>query len=261
MSAGDQNTGLPVRSEVDGTDERVHSKIVGSPTGASPATNQAAVDNDKNVHVESHGNDPSGTDRVVRLSELGAMTPDGAYHASNNTKPGNVGLVVHTRAATPGDADQNLRQTGIKSGSRQAADIALLDEDGNPYSASNPLPTTSVDSEGTEVNNYNASAAAIAAGATDTHDYTVTALKTLKLTQIQAASSGKLRIDVAIETGVATGVFNTVLTKFNSTATPNIDSPLSEAISVAAGVRIRVTRENRDNQSLKMFSTISGHEI
>lgn len=264
MSAGDQATGLPVRSEADGVDERVHSKIVGSPTGVNPATNQAAVDNDKNVHVEVHGNEPAGTDKVLRLSELGAVTPDGVYHAANNSKPGNEGVIVHTRAVTPGDADQNIRATGINSTVNTnvwAQDVAIRDEQGNPFTAANPLPVTNVDSEGTEVNDYFPSAATIAAGATDTHIYTVTALKTLKLTQISASASGKMRIDIEIETGVATGVYTVKFTLFNSAAEPNIHQPVKEAIAVAAGVRVRITRENRDNQTMKMFSTISGHEI
>jgi hypothetical protein len=256
----DQATGLPVRSEADGTDERVHSKIVGSPTGASPATNQVAVDDDKNAHVEVHGNDPAGTDRTLRLSEAGAVTPDGVYNVSTNTKPGNVGVIAATRAASPSDTEQTQRVTAVTSGTVHALDVALHDEDGVPYSTSNPLPTTSVDSEGSEVNNYNTSAA-LAAGASNNHDYTVTAATTLKLSHIWAAASGKMKIQVQTETGVATGTFTTKFVGFNSTANPNINLPIDENISVAAGVRVRVIRTNNDNQSQDVYSTISGHEI
>lgn len=253
----DYNSSLPVRSEADGVDERLHMKIV---DGTSPAVNQASVDADKNLHVEIHGNDPAGVDRVVRTSELGAITPDGIYDVANNTKPGNVGLVVHTRAASPGDAQQVIRQTGIDAGTVNAADVALFDENGVPFSATNPLPVTSVDSEGTEVNNYN-TVAAVAAGATSNHDYTVTALTTLKLSQIWATGSGKLKAEIQVETGVATGVFTTRFVAFNSTSTPNMEVPIHENISVAAGVRVRVIRTNKDNQAQDVYSTISGHEI
>lgn len=256
----DQATGLPVRSEADGTDERVHSKIVGSPTGASPATNQVAVDNDKNAHVEVHGNDPAGLDRVVRLSELGAVTPDGAYHASNNTKPGNIGSIVHTRAATPGDSDQNLRQTGIKNGTVQAADVAILDSTGAPFSVNNPLPVTLTDPVGVETNDYLVSVA-VAAGGLVIHDYTVTALKTLRLTEIIASASGKIKIEIQTETGVATGVFTTKFVQFNSTANPNIQLEIVAPISVAAGVRVRMIRTNKDNQPQDLYSTICGQEV
>ena len=256
----DYNSGLPIRSEVDGTDERVHSKIVGSPTGASPATNQTAVDNDKNLHVEMHGNDPAGTDRVLRLSELGAGTPDGIYDVANNTKPGNSGLVASTRATTPGDTTQTQRITSITNSTKRLLDVSIHDEDGNIFSSSNPLPVTSVDSEGTEVNNYLTSAAA-AIGTGVNHDYTVTALKTLKLSQVWVAASGKAKAEVQIETGVASGVFNTIFVGFNSTANTNILIPIPENVTVAAGVKVRVIRTNKDNQVQDLYSTISGHEI
>lgn len=252
----DYASGLPVRSEADGTDERVHVKIVDK---TNPSTQQMTVDTDSNAHVEIHGNDPAGVDRVVRTSEIGALTPDGVYDASNNTKPGNVGLVVHTRTASPGDAQQVIRQTGIDAGTVNAADIALHDENGVPFSASNPLPVTNVDSEGTEINNYNT--ATVASGGVSNHDYAVTVATTLKLSHIWASASGKMKIEVQIESGVATGVFATRFVGFNSTANPNIDLPVHENISVAAGVRVRIIRTNNDNQSQDLYSTISGHEI
>ena len=42
----DYDSGLPIRSEVDGTDERVHVKIVDGTT--DPAVNQTRVDSDNN---------------------------------------------------------------------------------------------------------------------------------------------------------------------------------------------------------------------
>lgn len=256
----DQNTSLPVRSQADGLDERLHVKIV---DGTTTAVNQMTVDADKNAHVEIHGDDPAGTDRVVRTSELGAITPDGVYDVANNTKPGNVGVITSTRNATPGDTTQVQRVTGINGTSDTtvwAMDVSIHDEDGNKFSASNPLPVTVVDSEGSEVNDYN-TAAAVAAAASSNHDYTVTALKTLKLSQIWATASGKLKIEVQVETGVATAVFVTKFVAFNSTATPNIELPINENVTVAAGVRVRVIRKNLDNQAQDVYTTISGHEI
>lgn len=253
----DANTSLPVRSEADGLDARVQVKVVDK---TNPGTQQMTVDTDSNAHVEIHGDDPAGVDRVVRTSELGALTPDGVYDAANNTKPGNVGLVVHTRAATPGDAEQALRQTGIKNGNVQAADVSLYDENGAPFSASNPLPVTNVDSEGTEINDFN-TAAAVAASGTSNHDYTVTALKTLKLSGVKASASGKLKIEIQVESAVGSNTFATKYVAFNSTATPNIDVAIRENITVAAGVRVRVIRTNKDNQGQDLYSTIEGHEI
>jgi hypothetical protein len=251
----DYNSGLPIRTEADGTDERVHVKIV---DGSTPSQ-RTTVDTDGNVHAEIHTNDPAGLDRVLRTSEQGALTPDGVYNATTNTIPGNVGVIASVRDASPSSTTQTQRLTAVTNGTKRLLDIALHDENGAVFSASNPLPVTSVDSEGTEVNNYN-TAAAVASAASSNHDYTVTALNTLKLTQVWATASSKLKIQVQIETGVASGVFNTVFVGFNSTANPNIQVPINEHIAVAAGVRVRVIRTNLDNQAQDVYSTISGHE-
>lgn len=254
----DYDSGLPIRSEADGADERVHVKLRDS---TNPALG-AEVDSDGNLHSEMHGNDPAATDRVLRLSELGALTPDGVYDAADNTKPGNVGLVASSRVASSDDTTQTERLTSVEDsgGTVRALDMALHDEDGEAFTSSNPLPVTVVDSEGSEVNDYKI-ASAIAANASDNHDYTVTALMTLKLTQIEASASGKAKMEVQVETGVATGVFNTRFVQFNSTSDTNMSIHLEEPISVAAGVRVRVIMTNRDNQAQDLYSTISGHEI
>jgi hypothetical protein len=251
-------SGMPVRTEADGTDERLHAKLV---DGAVPAQ-MMTVDTDLNAHVETHGNDPAGVDRVIRTSELGALTPDGVYDAADNTKPGNLALIVHERNAAPGDAQSTIRATGINSSVNTgvwAQDVAIRDENGNPFTAANPLPVTNVDSEGTEVNDYNT--ASLAAAASGNHDYTVTALMTLKLSAIWGSASGKLKIEVQIETAAASGTFVTRFVGFNSTANPNIDLPIKENISVVAGARVRVIRTNLDNQPQSVYTTISGHEI
>ncbi len=253
----DYNSSLPVRSQADGADERLHVKIRDS---ANPALG-STVDSDGNLHTEMHGNDPAGTDRVVRTSELGALTPDGVYNVTNNTKPGNVGIITHTRSASPGDTTQNKRPTSITgANNREAVDVAITDEDGNPFTPNNPLPVTWSDSEGTEINDYN-TAAALAAAGTSNHDYTVTALKTLKLSQVVATGSGKMKIEVQVESGVATNSFATKFVAFNSTSAPNMMIDIKENITVAAGVRVRVIRTNRDNQAQDVYSTICGHEI
>jgi hypothetical protein len=253
----DYNSGLPVRSESDGVDEKVIVKIV---DGAPGGTNQVQVDSDKNAHVEIHANDPAGVDRVVRSSELGALTPDGVYHATNNSKPGNSGLIASVRDAAPSDTTQTQRVTAVTNGTKRLLDVALHDENGAVFSASNPLPVTSVDSEGVEVNNYLKSVAVAAAGASN-HDYTVTAATTFKLSQIWAAASGKMKIEVQVETAVASAVFVSRFVGFNSTANPNIRLPINENIEVAAGVKVRVIRTNLDKQPQDLYSTISGHEI
>lgn len=234
----------------------MHVKIVDGTTPSQRAT----VDTDGNVHIEVHGDDPTGTDRVLRLSEIGALTPDGVYDVANNTKPGTTGLIASTRNATPSDTTMTQRLTSVTNSTKRLLDVSIHDEAGDPFSATNPLPVVVLESEGVEINDYN-TAADVAANASSNHDYTVTALKTLQLTQISAAASGKCKIVISVETAVASGTFTTKFVMFNSTANPNMEKVLKEPIAVAAGVRVRVTRTNLDNQPQDLYSTISGHEV
>lgn len=251
----DYNSSLPVRTQVD-PDERLQTKIV----DATTPSQQMVVDTDSNAHVEVHGNDPAGVDRVLKLSEDGSLDVDGVYDVSTNTEPANVGLVAAQRAASPGDSDQIERLTAITSGSTHALDISLHDEAGNAYSATNPLQVVVIESEGVEINDYQTSAAVAAAASVDL-DYTVTALKTLQLTQFHGAASGKAKFEVKIETGVGAGTYDTKFVFFNSTAAPCVDISLKDPISVAAGVKVRVTITNRDTQAQDVYSTVSGHEV
>ena len=137
----------------------------------------------------------------------------------------------------------------------------IKDATGTAFSAANPLPVSiSSVQPGDEINNFNTSAA-LAAGASSNHDYTVTALKTFLLSQIEASASGKLKIEVQVETAAASGTFVTKFVQFNSTAEPNLKLELTQKITAAAGVKIRVIRTNKDNQSQDVYSTICGSEI
>lgn len=108
---------------------------------------------------------------------------------------------------------------------------------------------------GTEVVNFN-TAASIAAGASSNHDLVFASASMLY--QILASASGKLKIEVQVETGSASGVFNTICVAFNSTATPNIDIDLRKYAAIPAGARVRVIRTNKDNQAQDLYSTIIG---
>ena len=132
--------------------------------------------------------------------------------------------------------------------------------DGTDFLAVNANGSINVvlaDSSGTEVQDYK-DAVAIAANASDNHDYT--AVGAFTLTQIESSASGKAKMLLSIETGVATGVFTAKASQFNSTANPNMSLVLSQPISVAAGVRVRVVMTNRDNQAQDLYSTIMGSE-
>lgn len=266
-------------------------------TAASPTASGITAANVFAIDVNSFMLGYNGTtwDRVTTTNGALNVNADlnGVYNVSTNPVVDNVGIILNTRAATPDNTTQTFRPTGgqpnsdnITPANVYAQDtnsflmgydnagsnwdriytfanklaVALFDENGAVFSSSNPLPVTFTDSEGAEVNNYNTSAA-LAGGATANHDYTVSAATTLKLSQIQASASGKLKITLQVETGVATAVFSTIGVFFNSTANPNIIFPINENITVAAGVRVRLIRQNNDLLAQDVYSLISGHEV
>lgn len=162
---------------------------------------------------------------------------------------------------TPGTTNRVAANIDQVSGASQSATNPLftrLTDGTTAISESNPLPVE-LAIAGTPVNDPK-DATAIAGAATDNHDYTVTALKSLHLTQIESSSSGKAKMEIFIETGVATGVFVSKWVKFNSVSSPSMSVVLSAPITVAAGVRVRVAMSNLDKQAQDLYSTVSGHE-
>jgi len=106
---------------------------------------------------------------------------------------------------------------------------------------------------GTEVVDYNTTSS-LAANASSNHDYTTGAAS--KLYQVLASASGKMKIEVQVETAAASGTFVTKAVAFNSTANPNINLDLRKVVPVVSGAKIRVIRTNLDNQAQNVYSTI-----
>lgn len=256
----DYKSSLPVRTEADGADERLQTKIVDA---TSPDTQQMEVDTDNNAHVEVHGNRADdAADVVLLLSEEGRPNPRGDYEADDNSKPASAAKILHARAAAPTEAEQLFRPTGVQGtadNTVHAADIALHDEDGNAYTANNPLPVAVSESEGEEVVDYD-QAVNIAKDASANHDYTVTAAKTLVLDYVWCAASGRTRFELQIEDGVGAGTFTTQAVAFNSTSNPNVKLDIARRIVVAAGIIVRVVKTNLDNQQQDLYTTIYGIE-
>lgn len=152
--------------------------------------------------------------------------------------------------------------TSTVAGAKNPVDALLRDAAGVVFgTATNPIAVSlTVDSVGDEIVNYDTSAA-IAGGASDNHDYTVSVGKTLLLKQVEASGSGRAKVEVQVESGVATDVFATQYVQFNSTSTPNMSVLFSSPVAVAAGVRVRIIRTNRDNQAQDLYSTILGQEV
>ncbi len=228
---------------------------------------QATHDNlNANANIQVGDVDVSNGNPVPVSDAGGSLTVDGTVSVSNfpttvDTNYGAVGANTIRTAAqignSTGAANFNNGATGAQT-LRVAANLAVAGAD---VTSLNPVPVTITDATpGTAVNDYNTSAA-LASGASSNHDYTVTAAKTLSLNQIEASGSGKMKIEVQTETGVASGVFNTKFVQFNSTAETNMSIHIDNPIAVAAGVRVRVIRTNKDNQSQDVYSTISGYEL
>lgn len=255
----DQATSLPVRTEADGTDERLHAKLVDGVTPSQIAT----VDTDLNLKVAPYGDRcDTAADIALLLSEQGRPNGRGDYEADDNSCPATAGLIAHNRSATHDDTQLALRPTAVSGASDSISlDVSLHDEAGAVYSESNPLPVSLEASSGAEVCDYD-TAAAIAKDATDNHDYTVTALKTLTHLKIWSSASGKLKVEVQLETAAASGVFNAIMVGFNSTANPNIDMSYGlDRCEQVAGAIVRIIRTNLDNQAQDLYSTITGVEI
>lgn len=204
---------------------------------------------------------------AVNIQDGGnSITVDGTVAVSNlpttvDTNYGTVGASTIRAAAQIGNATGAANYDNGATGAQTLRVAANLAVAGANVSALNPIPVVfSSDPSGTEINDYN-TAAAVASNATSNHDYAVTAAKTLVLTQIIASGSGKMKIEVQVETAAASGVFTSKYVQFNSTATPNMILEFKSPLQAVAGARVRIIRTNKDNQAQDVYTTICGNEI
>lgn len=242
-----------------------YSSLAGGQYNSTPITltdgQQAALQVDASGHLlttttstDDHNYGTVGANTLRTAAQIGNATGAADFNF------GAVGAQTLRTAAELGNAtglaDYNNGATGAQT-LRVAANLAIA---GANVSITNPVPVTIEDSPGTHINDYK-DASSIAAAATDNHDYTVTAAKTLHLNQVEASASGKAKMIISVETGVATGTFTPYFVQFNSTAETNMVIKLNNPITVAAGVRVRVSMTNRDLLSQDLYSTICGYEL
>lgn len=250
----DYNSSLPVRSEAD-IHERLQTKIV-DPTTPSQ---QMTVDTDGNAHIEVHGNRADdAADVALQLSEEGRPNGRGDYEVDENSKPASSALIAHARNAAKDETHQTKRVSAVDSTvdtDVTALDVAIRDEDGEPYTLNNPLPVAISESEGDEIVDYDR-ASAVASMGNANHDYVVTALKTLVLDSVECSASSKARFELQIEDGVGAGTYTSFAVAFNSTANPNCTLQGKRRIKVNAGVTLRIIKTNLDNQAQDLYTTI-----
>lgn len=170
----------------------------------------------------------------------GSITVDGTVSISGTVTVASTDLDIR---------DLNLTQDAIKVSGNASANSEL-----NPIFVQNV--TTAVSGE--EIHNYDTSSA-IAADATDNHDYTV-AGTTFLLKSIIVAASGAMKCE--IQTGPVASL-TTKAVIFTSSSNPtmqiNFNPPIE--VPVTSTGTVRVIRRNDDNQAMDVYSTIIGSDI
>lgn len=201
-----------------------------------------------------------GASTLRSASQIGNATGAADFNAGA-TGAQTLRVIANQGAANATPWNENIAQIAGAVPSATNALPTQIATAGAFVSASNPLPVIiDPSSAGTPVNDYK-DASAIASGASDNHDYTVTAAKTLYLQSVYGSASGKAKMIVSVETGVASGTFTVVGAFFNSTATPNMRMDIPAPIHVAAGVRVRIVMSNRDLLAEDLYSSICGFEV
>lgn len=254
----DINSSLPVRTESAGD---LEVKIV----DGTLTTQVLTVNPDGSVNVTDNGGSLTvdATDLDIR-SLTSATDSVEVLQASHDNLNANANIQV-------GDvdvSDMNPVPVSDAGGSLTVdatdLDIRALTDAEDKVAIGDGSNTLAINSDGSinvvpqeapgdEITNFDV-ASNIAGGAVSEHTHTVQ--DDAKLFQILASASGKMKIEVQIETGAGTGVFDTIAVAFNSTANPNIDLAFKNHIFVENGAIIKIVRTNKEVTAQDMFSTI-----
>jgi hypothetical protein len=174
-------------------------------------------------------------------------------------------LPIRTETET-GDVVSKIVDTAgtnqLEIDSTNRASVNINDGDGdeltiNPDGSinTNVISTT----VGTDVHEYATSAAVAIDTPTDVVSYTVTTAKTLLLKSVQAASSGKSKVEVKTGTPAAE---DTVAVFFLSTSNGAKDFIFPQPIEVAGDDNVLVTMTNTENaQAQDLYAYINGVEL
>lgn len=212
---------------------------------------------------------PTGSNTIGAVTQSGTWTvAQGTPNSAANAWPTKItdgtntaAVKAASTAAVAGDPSLVVAlspNSPLPAGTANIGNVGIL-VGGTANGPTNPLYVTTESQAGTAVNAYNTSAA-VAAAATATFDYTVTAAKTFYGTQLWVSGSGKIKVQISFETAALSGTFVVFWTGFNSTADTNILIPLADKTQVT-GAKIRVVITNRDQQAQDVYSTLSGTEV
>lgn len=245
--------------------------VVTAEQGTSPWVVSATDLDIRDLAFATDKVDVSGSEVSLDATTLAALesitVQNGAGAAAVNIQDGGNSLTVDATDLDIRDLNHAQDNVAIAQGGNTLGVQAdgsitsrVVDAAGAAFSAINPLPVTlTQDNAGDEINAH--STQTLAVSATANFDYPASPAKTLILTQIEASASGKIKVVVAVETALGSGVYANKFVQFNSTANPNCAIQLKSPIKVEAGVNVRVSITNRDNQSQDVYATISGQEI
>jgi hypothetical protein len=226
----------------------------GWPVKVTDGTNELSITAAGEAKVDITQPLPAGTNTIgsVGVTNLPATV---------DTNYGTVGASTLRSAAQIGNATGAANFGNGATGAQTLRTAANLAVGGADVSGTNPVPVSFSSAPlGTAINDYKL-APAVAAAASDNHDYTITSLKTFQGKKIWASASGLMKIEVQVSpNGLA---FSTLWVGFNSTATPNITVDMDEMVFLESGVgsKIRVICTNLDNKAQNLYSTISGTEV
>ena len=225
--------------------------------------------NDTNTaNIPSKADDSAFTIASDNVSPAGYLadetTPD-------SVDEGDVGLARMTldrkQIMVIADATTDSQRLAIDSSGNAQVDIGAVSvtavpvsADSNANSETNPIyvqvVTTGVSAS--EIHDYD-TASAIAADATDNHDYTVAGTTfLLKSVIVSASSAGKWEIQTGPVASLTTDAV-VFTTEAKPTEQVVFDPPI-EVPATSTGT-VRIIRTNRDNQAQDLYSTIIGNDV
>jgi len=186
---------------------------------------------------------------------------EGVFDGTLNEDPSSTAIVASERNASISQLTLNKRPTA-KPGDEDkiALDVAISDGDGNSINKNNPLYVSITDSVGDEKVLYQEDVDVLKNGGTANHDY-VTGAEFRGL-NAEGSSSGLASFELQIETAPASGVFATIMKKFNSVSQPQVVFQQRYPTAIPTGVTIRMIKTNLEKgQDNDVYSLLNGVEI
>ena len=185
---------------------------------------------------------------------------DGHYSALTNDEPNSSGIIGSERSGAIGVATSTQRVTAKPGDENKIAlDVSISDGDGNSINKNNPLPAYITDSPADEIEDYDKAIDVAKDGGTSNHDYTTAS--EFRGLNAECNSGGLASFELQVETAAASGIFTTVMRKFNSVSNPEVIFAHKSPKVIPTGVIIRIIKTNLDNQATDMDSLINGKEV